>query len=263
MARSFEISRQFENLEAGKSLFFASDFHLGASSSESSLDREKRIIRWLDQVREEAAGIFLVGDIFDFWFEYKKVVPKGFIRFQAKLLELRDAGIPILIFTGNHDKWYFDYFPNEFDIPVFYRPTVFEVGDQRLLIGHGDGLGPGDRVYKLLKVIFEGRLPQWLFRWLHPDIGVSLAHLWSRNSRISSSSKDSGFQNRENEWLWHYSREIESRDHHDYYIFGHRHIPMTLEVSENSSYINLGEWVNHFTYARYDGHQAELLTFRA
>jgi len=202
MPSSFEAISTFEHLEKGKSLFFASDFHLGAPNEQASAEREKKIITWLDTIKDEAAAIFLVGDIFDFWFEYKKVIPKGFTRFQAKLLDLRTEGVPIYFFTGNHDAWMFDYFPDQFDIPVFKRPVILHVEGKKLFVGHGDGLGPGDRFYKLLKKIFEGGFPQWLFRWIHPDIGVALAHAWSKNSRVSNNDKDEGFISKEKEWLW-------------------------------------------------------------
>ncbi len=260
MAARPEVISDFKKLPAGKSLYFASDFHLGSPNGESSRKREEKVIRWLNEVSKDAEAIFLVGDIFDFWFEYKKVIPKGFVRFQAKLAELRDEGLPVYFFTGNHDAWYFDYFPNEFGIPVFKKPIVLEVNDQKIFVGHGDGLGPGDKFYKLLKKIFEGRLPQWLFRWLHPDIGVALAHRWSKNSRITSTEKDFGFQSKEKEWLWQFAKSVEEETHHDYYIFGHRHIPLELEVGQ-AIYLNLGEWVTSYTYVKYDGEQAELLSF--
>ena len=256
-----EDTHDFRDFPIGKSLYFASDFHLGAPTAESSRLREKKIVNWLDQVSQDAAAIYLVGDIFDFWFEYKKVIPKGFVRFQSKLLELRDRGIPVFIFTGNHDTWFFDYFPEEFDIPIYKNPISIAVGDQRFLVGHGDGLGPGDSFYKFLKKVFVGKLPQWLFRWLHPDIGVSLAHRWSRSSRISNTDKDGGFKSKEGEWLWQFAKEMEDSTHYDYYVFGHRHIPLDLAVNSKARYINLGEWVNHFTYLKYDGKEASLLTY--
>ena len=261
MSQHLEVVSDYKELPAGKFLYFASDFHLGTFDRKGSDERERIIVKWLGEIQSTAASVFLVGDIFDFWFEYKNVIPKGFIRFQAKLLELRDAGIPIHIFTGNHDTWFFDYFPSEFGIPIHRRPIVVPIGEQMVLIGHGDGLGPGDGFYKFLKKIFEGKLPQFLFRWLHPDVGVFLAQKWSKSSRISSSDKDMGLQSKEQEWLWQYAKDMEQSSHFDYYIFGHRHIPMQLEVNENSTYINLGEWVNHRTYVKHDGSKAELLTY--
>jgi len=261
MANQPEIINEFSQLTAGKCVYFASDFHLGAPDDESSLVREKKIIRWLESVEHDAGGIVLVGDIFDFWYEYKKVIPKGFLRFQAKLVDLQAKGIPVLFFTGNHDAWMFDYFPKELGIPVYRKPVVMEVGDQKLYVGHGDGLGPGDHFYKFLKKVFESKIAQWFFRWIHPDVGMALAHAWSRGSRVSSTEKDLGFTTKEGEWLWHYAVEVESQNHHDYYIFGHRHIPLELEVGDHSKYLNLGEWVNHFTFVKYDGQKAELLSY--
>ncbi|MBL7858720.1 MAG: UDP-2,3-diacylglucosamine diphosphatase [Cyclobacteriaceae bacterium] len=248
-------------LPAGKKLFFASDFHLGVPNHEDSLKREKRIIAWLDSIRTEAYCIYLLGDIFDFWFEYKHAIPKGFIRLQGKLAELRDAGIPIVFFTGNHDMWMFDYFPSELGIPIYREPQELLVGNQKLLIGHGDGLGPGDHSYKIIKKFFNSRLCQWLFARIHPNLGIAIANRWSRNSRISNLKREEVFNGPEGEFLWAYCTEMEKTQHYDYYIFGHRHLPLNLTVSPNSAYINLGEWVQHNTYAVYDGKRVELMSF--
>ncbi|NVJ85836.1 MAG: UDP-2,3-diacylglucosamine diphosphatase [Algoriphagus sp.] len=244
-----------------KKLFFASDFHLGAPNEQESLDREQKIIRWLDQIQDEAAAIFLVGDIFDFWFEYKEVIPKGFIPFISKIHQLREKKIPILFFTGNHDLWMKDYFTEQLGIPVYHHPIEIVVNEKRILVGHGDGLGPGDKKYKLLKKVFTNPLAQWLFRWFHPDLGIKLAKAWSSSSRISNIEKNENHFLGEDEWLWQYCKEIEKRKHHDFYIFGHRHLPLELEVGKNSTYYNLGEWVSQYTYLEFDGHKAKLLRF--
>ncbi len=242
-------------------IYFASDFHLGVPSREASLEREKKIVRWLDTVKQDAHSIYLVGDIFDFWFEYKRAIPRGFIRLQGKLAELTDAGIPVVFFTGNHDMWMFDYFTKELDIPIYRSEQLLMVGDQRLMVGHGDGLGPGDRMYKVLKRIFRNPLCQWLFARLHPNLGIGIANYWSKHSRISSVKNGKDDFKGDDEYLLQYCREQERRQHHDYYIFGHRHLPLDIEITENSRYINLGEWVNYSTYARYNGKELELLTF--
>jgi UDP-2,3-diacylglucosamine hydrolase len=244
-----------------KKIFFASDFHLGVPNREESLQREKRIIRWLESIRPEAHSIYLMGDIFDFWFEYKHAIPKGFIRLQGKLAELRDAGIPIYFFTGNHDMWMFDYFPTELGIPILRSPQLLTVGNQRLMIGHGDGLGPGDHTYKIIKKFFNSKLCQWLFARIHPNLGISVANLWSRKSRISNMKREEKFEGEEGEYLWVYCSELEKREHHDYYIFGHRHLPLDLKIGDRAKYINLGEWVHFNTYATYDGKTVELKTF--
>jgi UDP-2,3-diacylglucosamine hydrolase len=258
-----DFAQKMQPIESlqGKKLFFASDFHLGVPDHPTSLVREKLIIAWLDSIKDEAHTIFLLGDIFDFWFEYKHTIPKGFIRLQGKLAELRDKGIPIVFFTGNHDMWMFDYFQKELGIPVYREPQVLIVEKQKLYIGHGDGLGPGDKTYKLLKKVFNSRFCQWLFGWIHPNIGIGIANYWSRNSRISNIRKEEQFQGEENEFLLVYCKEMEQLNHHDYYIFGHRHLPLDIKINEHSRYINLGEWVNFNTYAYFDGSKFDLKTY--
>jgi UDP-2,3-diacylglucosamine hydrolase len=244
-----------------KKIYFASDFHLGVPDHESSLIREKRIISWLDSIKHDAHSIYLLGDIFDFWFEYRHTIPKGYIRLLGKLAEIRDSGIPVVFFTGNHDMWMFDYFPTELDIPVYREPQLLEVGNQKLLIGHGDGLGPGDMTYKFLKKIFNSKTCQWLFARIHPNLGMSIAHMWSRKSRIANLKNEEKFQGEAGEFLWVYCTELEKNQHHDFYIFGHRHLPLSLEVTKTSRYINLGEWVNFNTYAEYNGTDVVLKTY--
>ncbi len=248
-------------LPQGKKIFFASDFHLGVPDAESSLAREKRIVSWLDSIRNEAQHIFLMGDIFDFWFEYKHVIPKGFIRLQGKLVEFTDAGIPISFFTGNHDMWMFDYFKKEMGISIYRKPEVLIVGDQKLLIGHGDGLGPGDTTYKILKKFFNSKLCQWLFACIHPNLGIGVANRWSRKSRINNTKGDEQFLGEDKEFLVVYCNGVEKKEHHDFYVFGHRHLPLDISIGKDSRYINLGEWVHHNTYAVYDGKTMELKTY--
>lgn len=247
----------------GKKIYFASDFHLGVPTPEASLEREKKIVRWLDTIKHDAEAIYLLGDIFDFWFEYRHAIPKGFIRLQGKLAELRDANIPILFFTGNHDMWMFDYFESELGIPIYRDPQVLTVGDQKLLIGHGDGLGPGDYKYKIIKRFFNSALCQWLFARIHPNLGIGIAKFWSRKSRISNIKKgEEEFKGEDNEYLLIYCRGIEKQTHHDFYIFGHRHLPLDIDINGKSRYVNLGEWVNFNTYGVYDGRTVELKTFK-
>lgn len=245
----------------GKKIFFASDFHLGVPTYEASLEREKRIVKWLDAIKDEAHSIYLLGDIFDFWFEYKHAIPKGFIRIQGKLAELRDAGIPITFFTGNHDMWMFDYFEKELSIPVIRQPMSLTINKHKFLIGHGDGLGPGDQYYKFMKRFFDSKLCQWLFARLHPNFGIGLAKVWSRKSRITNQKRDEQFRGEANEFLWVYCNEIEKNEHHDFYVFGHRHLPLDLKINESSRYINLGEWVNFTTYGVFDGKHMTLKTY--
>jgi len=254
------MSHLEQTIPAGKKVFFASDFHLGAPNEVASLEREKKIVRWLDQIKDEAHAIFLVGDLFDFWFEYKRSIPKGFVRFQGKIAELTDQGIPILFFTGNHDLWMFDYFTKELNISIHRDPELFTFNGKKLLVGHGDGLGPGDRFYKLLKKIFTSKVCQWLFARIHPNTGIWIANKSSKKSRIAGSVKEKKLKNEE-EWLLTYCKDVEQTNHHDYYIFGHRHLPLELSVNDQSTYINLGEWVNYYTYGEFDGVKMEIHTF--
>ena len=252
--------KDLSRLEPGKKLYFASDFHLGVPSKEDSLVREKKIVDWLDQIQPETAALFLLGDIFDFWFEYKHVIPKGFTRFLGRLANFTDQGIPVIFFTGNHDMWMFDFFPSELSIPVYRKPQSIEVDGKRFLIGHGDGLGPGDRSYKLLKRIFANHFCQWAFGWLHPNLGMPLAHSWSRNSRINNQHHKSIPADKDKLLL--YCKKKESQKHRDYYIFGHSHEPVEFDISQSSRYINIGEWVNYFTYAVFDGSDLLLKTYK-
>jgi len=249
------------DLPSGKKIYFASDFHLGVPDYNSSLAREKKLVRWLDQVKQDAHSIYLLGDIFDFWFEYKHAIPKGFIRLQGKLVELRDQGMPIYFFTGNHDMWMFDYFKTEMGIVIYREPQEITINKTKLLVGHGDGLGDGDFTYKLLKNFFNSAICQWLFARIHPNLGIWIAKVWSRQSRISNNVREEKFKGEENEFLLAYCRELEKKDHHEFYVFGHRHLPLDLKVGENSRYINLGEWVHFNTYAVLSNDSMELKTF--
>lgn len=250
------------DVQPNQKLYFASDFHLGAPDYESSRKREDKLIRWLNEVQKDAAAIFLLGDVFDFWYEYKKVIPKGFVRFQAKLAELTDAGIPVAIFTGNHDMWMNDYLSIELGVSIHHEPAKLLVGDSKLLIGHGDGLGPGDRKYKLLKKLFKNKAARWAFSRLHPNLAFGLAHSWSKNSRINTSEyENESFE--EDEFLYQYCKDIEQNEHFDYYLFGHRHIHLNMEIGTSSRYINLGEWVNNSRYATFSNGNLELIDFES
>ncbi|MEN9298636.1 MAG: hypothetical protein RLZZ429_949 [Bacteroidota bacterium] len=239
-------------------IYFLSDFHLGAPDHEQSLVREKKVVAFLDSIKDNAAMIFIVGDIFDFWYEYKQVVPKGYVRLLGKLAELTDRGIPIHCFVGNHDMWMRGYFEKELNIPVYHHPKVFEWNGKRFYIGHGDGLGPGDHGYKFLKKIFRNPLCQWLFGVLHPTWGIGLANYFSRKSREKTGTSDQHFLGEENEWLIIYCKEMLEKEHFDFLVFGHRHYPIDFKLNEKSRYINLGDWIRNFTYASFDGTDMQL-----
>lgn len=244
-----------------KNIYFASDFHLGAPNYEESRKREDRIVRWLNSIENTAKEIYLVGDLFDFWFEYKKAIPKGFIRLQGKLAHLCDSGVSVHVFIGNHDMWMFDYLPKEIGVIMHREPVTKIFNDKKFLIGHGDGLGPGDHGYKFIKKVFANPICQWLFARLHPNLGIGLADYWSRRSRKANRGEDEKFLGEENEWLAIYSKEYLKREHIDFFVFGHRHLPLELKVGENSTYINLGEWINYNTFGVWDGEKMNLSTF--
>lgn len=249
------------NLPAGKKVYFASDNHLGAPTMEDSRPREQKFIRWLDRVKTDAGAIFLMGDLFDFWFEYKTVVPKGFTRTLGKLAELTDAGIAVYYFVGNHDLWMDGYFEEELNIPVFHKPQRYSIGGQTFFIGHGDGLGPDDKGFKRMKKVFTNPVSKWFFRWLHPDIGVRLGQYFSVKNKLISGDEDAQFLGNDKEWLVQYAlRKLETQ-HYDHFIFGHRHLPLEIDLNEESKYTNLGDWIHYFTYAEFDGKKLQLKTF--
>lgn len=239
-------------MSQARKIYFLSDFHLGAPTAAASLQREKKLVAFLQDIQSSAEEIFILGDIFDFWFEYKTVVPKGFTRLLGTIAAITDAGIPVHVFVGNHDMWMKDYFSNELGCKVYHEPVIMERQGKKLFIGHGDGLGPGDHGYKFIKKIFRNRFCQWAFGVLHPDWGIQLANFFSRKSRLKTGEADSIFLGEENEWLVQYSKEVLQQQQIDYFIFGHRHLPMDIELQEGSRYINLGDWIKHFTYATLD-----------
>lgn len=234
-------------------IYFASDFHLGAPNHISSRKREDIIVKWLKDASTDASEIIFLGDIFDFWFEYKKVIPKGFSRLFGSLAAISDKGIKIRIFTGNHDLWMKDYFRTEFDAIINKEPIKLEFSNKKFYLAHGDGLGPGDYGYKFINLFFKSRPCQWLFRWLHPDIGISLANYFSNLSRSSVSKYANTFLD-EKEWLVINSRKVLATDNNiDFMIYGHRHFPIIYDLNERTKYINLGDMITHFSYAVFDG----------
>ncbi|WP_179353489.1 UDP-2,3-diacylglucosamine diphosphatase [Winogradskyella vidalii] len=245
----------------GKKIYFASDNHLGAPTSDASKPREKKFVAWLDEIKHDAAAIFLLGDLFDFWFEYKTVVPKGFTRTLGKLAEISDSGIPIYYFVGNHDLWMNGYFEEELGIPVYHEPKEFLFNNTAVFIGHGDGLGPEDKGYKRMKKVFTNPFFQWCFKWVHPDIGVKIGQYMSVKNKMISGDDDAKFLGEDKEWLAVYcKRKLESK-HRDFFVFGHRHLPLEIDLNKNSKYINLGDWIQYYTYGVFDGETFELNTY--
>lgn len=240
-----------------KNIYFASDFHLGAPNYAESRKREALIVDWLNWITPTCSELFLMGDVFDFWFEYKTVVPKGFIRIQGKLAEMADAGIKIYFFKGNHDMWVNDYFTKEIGLHIVSDELEIERNGKTFYLHHGDGLGPGDAKYKLLRKIFRNPICQWLFGLVPPRIGLGLANGWSGKSRIASHKKEV-FTGNENEWLAIYVKEKLQQMRADYFVFGHRHLPLDIDMGNGTRYLNLGEWINYQSYAVFDGEELKL-----
>lgn len=242
-------------------IYFASDFHLGFEKETDNHKREKEVVKWLSMIQDDAAEIYLLGDIFDFWFEFKTVIPKGFTRFQGKIAELVDAGIHVTIFKGNHDMWMFGYLEKELGVKVISDELIIERNGKRFFLHHGDGLGRGDYGYKFLKSVFRNPFFQWLFARFHPNFGIGLARYFSSRSRQANYRSDLEYKGDDNEFLTQFAKQKLKEEHFDYFIFGHRHLPLDIQLEQGSRYVNLGEWVTHFTYAVYDGEHLELKTY--
>ena len=248
-------------LNKGKSIYFSSDNHLGAPNSSESIIREKLFVSWLDIIKKDAQVIFLLGDLFDFWFEYYNSVPKGFTRVLGKLAELSDSGIKIYFFVGNHDYWTRDYFTKEIGMEVIKKPTEFKINNKLFFIGHGDGLGPGDFKYKFLKRIFRNPLFIFLFRINYPWFGIPLGNFFSRKNKILSGNNIK-FISKENEILYHFCKKKLNVKHYDFFVFGHRHLPLKIELGNNSYYFNTGDWINHYSFLHFKDDSLELKYFK-
>jgi UDP-2,3-diacylglucosamine hydrolase len=245
-------------LNTPQKIYFISDVHLGLYPPEQSARREKILVEWLDRIKEDAAELYLVGDIFDFWHEYRHVVPKGHTRFLGKLAEMSDRGIKLHYFTGNHDVWVYDYLPAEMGAIIYREPVTRIIGGLRFYIGHGDAVGPGDVGYKFLKGIFTNKILQWLFARIHPNAALAFGRSWSKNSRYAKGIVADPYMGDDKEFQVVFARETLKKEHFDYFIFGHRHVPFMIGVGKNSTAVNLGDWINNFTYAVWDGKELSL-----
>ena len=242
-------------------VYFASDFHLGTPDYQSSLKREKLIVQWLDEIKTEADSIFLVGDIFDFWYEYRTVVPKYHTRLLGKIAELTDQGVKVYFFKGNHDMWTFNYLSKELGVEVIDEQWEGEIQGFKLYVHHGDGIGPGDQMYKFIRKVFRSKWAIWLFHRLHPNFGMGLAQYLSRKSRLKNEKKDLKQIPLSQEFQYQFTLDMQKQQHRDYYIFGHRHIPRIEELNQNARFVNLGDWVSHRTFAILDANGLELKTY--
>ena len=248
-------------------IYFASDFHLGIPTPAGSRKRESLLIDWLEMVRKDASEIYLMGDLFDFWFEYKTAIPKGYVRLLGKMAEITDSGIPIHLFRGNHDMWAFSYLKEETGVQLHRNPEFKTFGEKHFYLAHADGLGPGDHGYKFLKKTFACRFNQWLFRWLHPDIGIRMGLYWSRKSRYASQSRTVDEEKHtigliEKRLTVHSKEVLEAHPDLNYLVYGHYHYPMITTLGPHTTQVVLGDWLTSFSYGKFDGHELTLHRFQ-
>lgn len=247
-------------LAPGKKIYFASDFHFGIPDYETTRAREQRVCQWLDSIKADAQQVYLMGDLYDAWMEYARVVPKGTVRFLGKLAELSDAGIEIMVFTGNHDLWMHGYFEQELGAQVYHEPRRLQIGGKRFYVGHGDGISPKERKYNFLKAFLRHPLCQWLYRRIHPDTGVAIADFFSRQGP-KHKYQDLSMKSDSEEYQLSFAAHLLESEKIDYFIFGHRHIPLEREMKSGAVFINLGDWISYDTYAVFDGQRAALLKY--
>lgn len=243
-------------------IYFASDLHLGYPNAAKSREREKLFIEWLDFIKPDCKELYLLGDIFDFWFEYRWVIPKGYIRFLAKIAEFTDAGIPVYMFKGNHDQWLSNYLPEEIGIILYEKPITKEYNGKRLYIHHGHALGKYDKGMNFLHAIFTNKSLKWLFSRIHPNGAFSFAHRWSSHNRKKKTYESSNYLGDENEWLLLYSKDVEAVNHHDYYVYGHRHVAVDKALGNSARYINIGNWISNTSYGIFDGNTMQIKIFK-
>ncbi len=248
------------------SIYFASDLHLGAKYIKDHRAHEARIVSWLDSIKADASALYILGDVFDYWFEYGSVVPKGYVRFLGKIAELVDAGIDVHFFTGNHDVWMFSYLQKEIGITVHTSQIEVPLGNHRFVLGHGDDIG-FDRWYHFMMLIFHTRFLQVLYRWLHPDIATWIADTWSVHSRMAHQKEEQSpnFKPRplEDEYQVRYARQqVAQGSQADFFIFGHRHEIFDVTLSQKGQrLLVIGDWFRHFSYAVYDGTTVQIKTW--
>lgn len=236
-----------------KKIYFASDVHLGAPALQHNREREILFVNWLHRIKEDAEMVFLLGDIFDFWFEYRKVAPQGFVRVLGALAEICDSGIPVHFFTGNHDIWVFDYLPRETGMIIHHEPLKIDLYGKKFFLAHGDDLGETDKKYQFLKKFFHNKLAQWAFAKIHPDLAFRLAHQWSKNSRLSKGINGAIFMGEDKEDQIIFAKKTLEKEDYDYFVFGHRHLALDFQLTEKSKLFILGDWFNAYTYGVYDG----------
>ena len=249
-------------METKKNIYFLSDLHLGFPNHQESIVREKKVVAFLDSIKDSTKELYFLGDIFDYWYEYKKVIPKGFSRFLGKICEFTDNNIPVHFFTGNHDVWMSDYLEKELGVIIHKKPIEKTLNNKTFFLGHGDALGPGDKSFKFLKKMFSSKTLQWFYSRIHPNASFSLAHAWSKKSRNSKPNPEKEIINIEKELLVLFAQETLKTKNIDFFIFGHRHILLDYKLNDKSQFFNIGDWLNNDSYAVFDGSKVELKKYK-
>ena len=242
-------------------IYFISDVHLGAPGLKNNRERELLFAKWLDEIKDDVAELYLLGDIFDFWWDYKKVVPRGFTRILGRIADLADSGVDIHFFTGNHDLWAFDYLTEELGVTVHHNEIVREIKGKKFFLAHGDGLDANDKGYLFLKKIFTNKTLQWMFSRLHPNFAFALAHKWSKSRQIAKVNFIDEFDENK-EGLFKFAENFLKEELVDYFIFGHRHVMLNTKIGESSNFILLGDWIKNYSYGVFDGENFELKKYK-
>lgn len=242
-------------------IYFVSDVHLGAPALKNNRERELLFTRWLDEIKDDVSELYLMGDIFDFWYEYKKVAPRGFTRVLGRIAEIADRGIPVHFFTGNHDVWVFDYLAEETGVTVHHNEIIQEIKGKKFFLAHGDGLDKDDKGYLFLKKVFTNKPMQWLFSRLHPNFAFWLAHKWSASSRLSKSDNEPDFMVNQ-DGMYKFAADFLKTTPIDYFVMGHRHQLAMEKINEKSTFVLLGEWIGTYSYGVFDGEKFELKKYK-
>ena len=244
--------------------YFVTDAHLGSLVFKDKRENEKKLVHWLESIKNDCEALYMLGDMIDFWFEYKMAVPKGFTRFFGKLAEFTDSGIPVYWFTGNHDIWLFNYVQDELGVTVVKDSLETTIYGKKFLMAHGDGLGDPTLNFRILRAIFHNKVCQSLFGSLHPQIGLTFGMKWAKKSRLKRGEGPEVYYGEDKEYLVKYAKKHAAEageNAPDYYIFGHRHIILDLYITKKSRIIILGDWFCLFSYGVLDENGFEILFF--
>ncbi len=247
-----------------KPIYFIADAHLGSWAVSHHRTQERRLVRFLDDIKNKAGAVYMLGDMFDFWYEWRRVVPRGFTRFLGKISELTDLGVEVHYFIGNHDIWAFDYLNRECGVVLHREPLTTELYGKEFFIAHGDGMGDPKKSFHIIRSIFHNKTCQWMFsRLLHPNVAMRFGLTWARHSRLKrEEGEEPPYMGEDKEYLVLFTKEYKkTHPNIDFFIYGHRHIELDLVLSRDTRMLVLGDWITQFTYARWDGEHLTLANY--